>query len=100
MPSPGLRGFGAAAWRCVRRWLKRAAMGPVPTCDNTPLSQVGDSRSRSSRSSPRRLRDASPGDTRLVLLDQPRVELGRLELVADRARDYARAARAENTLRA
>lgn len=55
---------------------------------------------RPSRSAPKRLRDGHRRDTALVLVEQPRVALGRLELVADRARDYARAARADNTVRA
>lgn len=55
---------------------------------------------RPSRSVPKRLRDDRRRDTALVLVEQPHVALGRLELVADRARDYARAARAVNTVRA
>jgi site-specific recombinase XerD len=84
------RGGRLAKWPLGRTILGR---------DNGGVSGPSSPRSRRSRSLPEHLCDSTERDTALVLADQ-HLELGRLELVAERARDYARNARAPNTIRA
>src|ERR1700704_1406142 len=50
--------------------------------------------------SPQPAEDTADAYRSLMLADQERLELGRREPVAERARDYARNARAANTIRA
>lgn len=89
-----------AALLHVVKWLKRAVVGESLGRDKESVSRPGSARSRPLRSAPKGLRAAPGRDTALVLATEPRLELGRLELVAERARDYARNARAANTFRA